>query len=248
MSESPPPPRVLVVEDDVPSRDMLTRRLASRGFGVSAVADGESCLVRVAEGPPDLVLLDVNLPGMSGLDVVRRLRSAWSRDALPVILVTALDESADVVAGLEAGANDYVVKPVNLPVLLARVRVCLQIKQSVAALMAAERDRALVRALGGACEQIAQPMTAVTVLLEMLVRHPPADPAELRAEMAQVLAVTREANDLIHRLRAVARSAGVPYTQRVAWVEGRENGPVPGAAMPPGEPPPPAGATAGHPA
>jgi CheY-like chemotaxis protein len=242
-----PPPRLLVVEDDPASRDIFVRRLSSRGFAVSAVCDGESCLVRVAEEPPDLILLDVNLPGMGGLDVVRRLRSAWTRDALPVILVTALGESADVVSGLEAGANDYVVKPVNLAVLLARVGVCLQIKRSVAALMAAERDRSMVQALGGACEQIAQPMTAVTVLLEMLVRQPPTDPAELRAELSQVLAVTREANDLIHRLRAVARSAGVPYARRVAWLEGRDRGPVPGAAVPTAEPPP-LGASGARPA
>ena len=121
---------ILVVEDDPYSRDMLLRRLTSRGFNVSAVDRGEAGLRSVAAAPPDLVLLDVNLPDTDGLEVLRRLRRKHARDAMPVILVTALGESDDVVAGLEAEANDYVVKPVNLPVLLARMRVCLQIKRA----------------------------------------------------------------------------------------------------------------------
>jgi two-component system sensor histidine kinase ChiS len=221
-------PRLLVIEDDPFSRDMLVRRLAARRFEVSSAADGTSglALVSGASGPggpcgglPDLVLLDVNLPDMSGLEVLRRLRASHSHDALPVILVTALGESSDVIAGLEAGANDYVVKPVNLPVLLARIGVWLTVRQHVALLMEAERDRVMLETLGGACEQLAQPMTAMTVLLEMLTRRPPTDPEELRGELSQVLAVTREAGALIHRLREVARSRSVPYTRRIRMVD-----------------------------
>ena len=161
--------------------------------------------------------------------MLRRLRTAYTRDALPVILVTALGDDAHVIEGLEAGANDYVPKPVNLPVLLARMRACLQMKQSVAVLMQAERDRVMLHTLGRACERIAQPMTAMTVLLEMLVRHPPADMEAVRSELSQVLAVTREAGDLLHRLREVARAESVPYPQRVEMLEGRrESGPAVG--------------------
>ena len=213
-------PHVLVVEDDPYSQDMLVRRLRSRGLDASAVSDGEACLARLgASPPPDLVLLDVNLPGLSGLEVLTRLRAAHSHDALPVILVTALGESADVVAGLEAGANDYVVKPVNLPVLMARIRVCLKIKQGVALLMEAERDRVMLETLARACERMAQPMTAATVLLELLVRHPTCDPEELRADLGQVLDVVKEAGALIHKLRQVAGSRAVPYTRRIEMLD-----------------------------
>ena len=222
-----------MVEDDPFSQDMLVRRLASRGYRVTAASDGEAGLVRVAEAQPDLILLDVNLPGMSGLEVLRRLRTTFSRDALPVILVTALGEDAHVIQGLEAGANDYVAKPVNLPVLLARMGACLQLKQSVAVLMQAERNRVMLHTLGRACERIAQPMTAMTVLLEMLVRHPPADAEAVRSELSQVLAVTREAGDLLHRLREVARAESVPYPQRVEMLEGRhDNGTPQGGTTP----------------
>lgn len=221
--------RVLVVEDDPYSQDMIVRRLRSRGFEVDAVSDGPACLARVAAAPFDLVLLDVNLPGLSGLEVLPELRARHSHDALPVILVTALGDSTDVVAGLEAGANDYVVKPVNFTVLLARVRVCLRIKRSVALLMEAERDRVMLETLGRACEQIAQPMTAITVLLEMLVRHPLPEPDALRAELSQVLDVTKEAAGIIHRLRAVATSKSVPYPRRVEMIRGSEpSAPYPG--------------------
>ena len=240
--KTPPAPsgegaRVLVIEDDPYSQDMLARRLRSRGFHVDAASDGRAGLEYLARasaagrpdcaaggqaapaGAPDIVLLDVNLPDQSGLEVLRRVRASYNRDALPVILVTALGESSDVLAGLGAGANDYVVKPVNLPVLLARIGVWLQVKRDVTLLMEAERDRVMLETLGGACEQIAQPMTAITMLLEILTRQPPADPDELRGELSQVLAVTREAGAIIHRLREVARSTSVPYTRRIRMVD-----------------------------
>ncbi len=203
---------------------MLIRRLQSRGFRVEGASDGCGGLEFLARaeapaGLPDLILLDVNLPDLSGLEVLRRLRTSHNRDSLPVILVTALGESADVLAGLEAGANDYVVKPVNLPVLLARMGVWLQVKRDVTLLMEAERDRVMLATLGGACQQIAQPMTAITMLLEMLSRQPPADPDELRGELAQVLAVTREARAIIHRLREVAQLTAVPYVSRIRMVD-----------------------------
>src|SRR5437868_934245 len=110
-------PRVLVIEDDPASQDMLVRRLAARGFRIAAIEDGESCLRLVdreeKDDKPDLILLDINLPGMSGLEVVRKLRETTTRDSLPIILVSALADSEDVVRGLNAGANDYVVKPIN---------------------------------------------------------------------------------------------------------------------------------------
>ena len=101
-----------------------------------------SCLKRIESEVPDVILLDVQMdPGMSGLEVLREVRKHFTHDRLPVILVTSLGESEDIVAGLEAGANDYVIKPVNLPVLLARMDVSLKIKFGINLLMEAERQR-----------------------------------------------------------------------------------------------------------
>ncbi len=112
------PPRILVAEDEELSRDMLVRRLAKSGFAVEAVADGRSCLAALEKQAPDLALLDIQMPGASGMEVVREIRKRFTHDTLPVILVTALGESDDIVRGLDAGANDYVVKPIIFPVLL----------------------------------------------------------------------------------------------------------------------------------
>ena len=115
---------VLVVEDDGPIRRMLERTLAAEGYRVSSAADGGAALVAVEASVPDLVLLDVGLPGLDGLTVCRRLRAKGL--ALPILLLTARDAVADRVAGLDAGADDYLVKPFAAEELLARARALLR--------------------------------------------------------------------------------------------------------------------------
>ena len=214
------PYRLLVVDDEPFNRDLLVRRLRPRGFVVDEAIDGMQCLSRLEEVPFDLVLLDINMPGLSGLEVVQQIRHRWSYDTLPVILVTALSDPSDMVAGLEAGANDYVTKPVSLPILLARLRVALRIKQQVALLTEAERQRAMIETLGNACNQLSQPLTATTMILEMILRDPEgADPEQLRPELTQVLKCTQEASAVIHRLRAIAQSQALPYSDRLKMLE-----------------------------
>jgi two-component system response regulator MprA len=115
---------VLIVDDDAGVRRMLARTLEAEGYGVSVAADGGSALVEIERAAPDLVLLDVTMPGLDGLGVTRRLRGKG--DALPVLLLTARDAVADRVAGLDSGADDYLVKPVATAELLARVRALLR--------------------------------------------------------------------------------------------------------------------------
>ena len=115
---------VLVVEDDGPIRRMLERTLAAEGYRVSSAADGGAALAAVESSVPDLVLLDVGLPGLDGLTVCRRLRAKGL--ALPILVLTARDAVADRVAGLDAGADDYLVKPFAAEELLARVRALLR--------------------------------------------------------------------------------------------------------------------------
>jgi two-component system, OmpR family, response regulator RegX3 len=115
--------RVLVVEDEESFADALTVGLEREGFRVTHAADGPSALRRFAEGEFDLVLLDVMLPGLSGLDVCREIRSS---SAVPIIMVTAKGEELDTVVGLEVGADDYVAKPYRLRELVARMRAVLR--------------------------------------------------------------------------------------------------------------------------
>ena len=115
---------ILVVDDDPPILRMLERTLAAEGYGVETAADGGAALAAVERAVPDVVVLDVAMPGLDGLAVCRRLRRAGL--ALPVLLLTARDSVSDRVAGLDAGADDYLVKPFAPEELLARVRALLR--------------------------------------------------------------------------------------------------------------------------
>src|SRR6476620_2968949 len=114
------PERVLVVDDDALVRRMLTRSLAAEGFEVEHVGDGGAALAAAESSAPDLVVLDVTMPGLDGLAVCRRLRANGLRGS--IIMLTARDAVADRVAGLEAGADDYLVKPFAVEELVARLR------------------------------------------------------------------------------------------------------------------------------
>ena len=116
-------PRLLIVDDVPENRDVLARRFGRRGFDTVQAEDGVQALRMIAEERFDLVLLDVIMPDMDGLEVLKRVRATWSRAQLPVILVTAQAESRQIVQGLEQGANDYITQPVDFAVAMARVEV-----------------------------------------------------------------------------------------------------------------------------
>ena len=122
--------RILVVDGDADQRELLARRFQRYGFAVETARDGVEALRRIDSGHPDLVMLEVLLPGMNGLEVLERLRRQWSRAELPVILATALETTNDVIEGLERGANDYVTKPFDFPVVIARTRTQLEVHRT----------------------------------------------------------------------------------------------------------------------
>jgi two-component system phosphate regulon response regulator PhoB len=117
---------VLVVEDDPDIRELLTFALGREGWTMVAAADAEEGLASLAVANPDLIVLDIMLPGMDGLDFLRKLKADPALRRLPVIMTTAKGEDSDVVAGLELGAEDYVVKPYSPKVLVARIRAALR--------------------------------------------------------------------------------------------------------------------------
>jgi two-component system phosphate regulon response regulator PhoB len=119
-------PLVLVVEDEEAQREVLAYNLEAEGFDVSRAADGEEALDRVAEMPPDVIVLDWMLPHVSGIEVCRRLKLKPETRGVPIIMLSARSEEVDRVRGLETGADDYVVKPYSIVELMARVRAQLR--------------------------------------------------------------------------------------------------------------------------
>jgi len=116
--------RVLIVDDDRAVRDALRRALMLSGYDIALAEDGNAAMAQVAETVPDAVLLDVGLPGMSGLEVCRALRKSGNR--VPILMLTARETVADRIAGLDAGADDYLPKPFDLGELEARVRALMR--------------------------------------------------------------------------------------------------------------------------
>jgi len=119
---------LLVVDDNEMNRDLLARRLRREGYLVDIAEEGYQALDMIRAGRFDLILLDVMMPGLSGLEMLAMIRKTHSLADLPVIMTTAKDQSNDIVEGLQRGANDYVTKPIDMPVLLARIQTHLKLK------------------------------------------------------------------------------------------------------------------------
>ncbi|CAN0598324.1 unnamed protein product [Ectocarpus sp. 12 AP-2014] len=119
-------PGVLVVEDEPAQREVLVYNLEAEGFDVAKAETGDEALVLVQETQPDVIILDWMLPGVSGIEICRRLKTNTATRGIPVIMLTARSEEADRVRGLETGADDYVVKPYSVIELMARVRTQLR--------------------------------------------------------------------------------------------------------------------------
>jgi adenylate cyclase len=186
--------RILVVDDDPQNRNLLSRRLERHGFEVETARDGIEGLRRIEGDDFHLIMLDVLMPGMNGLEVLERVRRTRSMSELPVILATALAETGDAVEGLRRGANDYVTKPFDFPMVVARVRTQL----------AATRSAREVAALGRQLE------FRNSFIREALGRDVP---TELLVELAE----TPGALDLGHEQRTVTTVfADVQGSRRLA--------------------------------
>jgi two-component system response regulator MprA len=164
--------RVLIVEDDAPVRRMLERSLGAEGFEVRAAADGGAALAMAEDSAPDLVVLDVAMPGLTGIDVCRRLRDKGLTGG--VLMLTARDAIGDRVRGLDAGADDYVVKPFAIDEVVARLHALGRRgrdrsgRLSFAGLTLDTTTNTVERAGGGAIELSAREGQ----LLELLMRDP----------------------------------------------------------------------------
>jgi two-component system, OmpR family, response regulator MprA len=163
---------VLIVDDEPAVVDALDRALVQEGYAVASAGDGRAALERVARARPDAVILDVSMPQMSGLEVCRRMRA--NGDRTPVLMLTARDQVTDRVAGLDAGADDYLVKPFALEELLARLRALLRrtTPEDAGVLRFADLtlDPSTYEARRG--DRVIETTRTEYLLLELLMRHP----------------------------------------------------------------------------
>ena len=166
------PARILVVDDDESVTNMLRRALSFEGYAVSTAADGHDALRKALEFAPDLVVLDLMMPGIDGVEVCRRLRAGDPQ--LAILMLTAKDAAADQVVGLDAGADDYLVKPFTLEVLAARLRALLRRREPSEIEVLRFADLALdtgTRSARRGAREIALTTTEYDLLLQFL-RHP----------------------------------------------------------------------------
>jgi two-component system, OmpR family, response regulator MprA len=164
---------VLIVDDEPAVVDALDRALVQEGYAVAQAGDGRAALERVARARPDAVILDVSMPQMSGLEVCRRMRA--NGDRTPVLMLTARDQVTDRVAGLDAGADDYLVKPFALEELLARLRALLRrttpdADEGVLRFADLTLDPTTYEARRG--DRVIETTRTAYLLLELLMRHP----------------------------------------------------------------------------
>jgi two-component system phosphate regulon response regulator PhoB len=117
---------ICVVEDELDIAELIAYNLKKEGYGVRVVQTGEEAIPRISETVPDLVILDLMLPGVDGLEVCRRLKQGDATRDVPVIMLTAKSEDSDIIAGLEVGADDYITKPFSPRILVARIRAVLR--------------------------------------------------------------------------------------------------------------------------
>jgi len=227
------PASLLIVEDDDDLRSTLARRLGEAGYDVAMAATGPDALAAVAEHVPDLVVLDVMLPGLDGIEVCRRLRS--EHPLIYILMLTARAEELDRVVGLEVGADDYVTKPFSLQEVVARIRAALRRVRAVREQLAnvpADAEEAPIEAGGLRIDPVRREVTVggeeahLTVrefdLLLFLAQHPERPFTRVQL-LEQIWGITYEGYDRtidshVQRLRAkIEADAGDPQFVRTVW-------------------------------
>jgi signal transduction histidine kinase len=189
LNPSYPPSHVLLVEDNSVDRKVLSRRLRQEGYGVEHALNGEEALRKIRDGGFDLVLLDIIMPRLSGFEVLREARRAYPMDRLPIIMVTAEDNSDYMVKALMLGANDYLIKRMSPQVALARIAAQLSLKR----LAATSREF-----LNAASRDLQQPLALLQHHLESLMRDQPPGAASTADSQERLTACLRTVASMQH--------------------------------------------------
>jgi DNA-binding response OmpR family regulator len=204
--------RVLVIEGEESQQNVFEDALLDE-YEVDTASNGGRGLDYLSSNTSyNLVLLNPQLPDMSGLDVLRYIRTIYTRYDLPVILLSGLNQSEAIVAGLEAGANDYLTKLGDTRVLLARIKVSLLSRESFRTRLTREQRKVMQETIGAACHHIAQPMTAALTEIEVLVREEEERGTRIVPRLRSLLNWMQKCSREIHRLSRVTEYKTITYT------------------------------------
>jgi CheY-like chemotaxis protein len=196
------PATILVVEDDPVSRKLIQSMLADAGYEIRSMADGQQCLEKVGEVRPDLILLDVVMPNMDGIQTCRRLKRDGATRHVPVIFVTSRTDDGTLRSAFDAGASDYVRKPVSRVELLARVHSALTQCRAIKKLKEEERLKGVLETAGGVCHELNQPLQYILGAVQVLMMDvSPQDTAygqldAIRARVEHMGEITRKLADI----------------------------------------------------
>jgi DNA-binding response OmpR family regulator len=196
---------ILLADDDLSSRLLLQSQLISFGYQVEVMADGLQTWERLNRPqPPSLLILDWMMPGFDGLELVKKVRLAFPSDLFYIILLTSRSDMADMVSGLDAGADDYIVKPFQSELLRARVQVGQRVLRLQHAVVQKEKLQGVLEMAGAVCHEMNQPLQSLLTLSELLLMMdlPEGEPREF---LQQIQSETQRVGELTKRIMNVSR-------------------------------------------
>lgn len=214
--------KILVIDDLPENVFMLQDRLENEGYEVITAYDGKSGIDKALSDLPDLVLLDVMMPGITGLEVCTTLVSNPATSNIPIILVTAKAGAEDTKEGLEAGAYDYIKKPFNRIELLARVNSALKLSEATKRLVDAEKRNTFAATVVTANHKIKQPLTLMSLSLAAIKRELNKDEVSkenIQKRLSYIESGIMEINDVLNQLNSIKKPIFSEYIKNIKMIE-----------------------------
>lgn len=212
--------RILVVDDDPANLFLMKQLLVARGFSVVTIGDAHQVMDRLCADPPDMILLDIMMPGKDGITLLREMKSLPETDSIPVIMVTARAGSEMLATALAAGASDYVRKPVDTVELMARIDGVLKLKQYADELRRLDQLRVVREMVGTVCHNFNQPITALRTYLNILNQHVSGEREADLSDLLEKMDLTmNELVALIEKLRGITRYKSVDVLPGIRIVD-----------------------------
>ena len=211
--------RILIAEDDPVAREIAIAALSKWGHDPVVCEDGEEAWrVMQREDAPDLLLLDWFMPGLDGLELTRRVREQPHSRLSYIILVTSRSRKQDIVAGLESGADDYVVKPFDEEELHARLQVGARVVKLWEQLLEAERVRVLAQTAGAAAHEITQPLSILMGQIQLLQLGSELD-VPLKQRIERIYRAGQRISDIVHKMGSARRYVAKSYVEGLSIVD-----------------------------